>query len=128
MRGASRLSQKRRGIIAVSVMVLFFLAAIVGSVLAHAHHTSRQCVDTRSMKVAASARCQDQTGSPDDYRWYYGSVVSRVGGTARGGSFSNPDDDQGQGNRGGTGGGGDDEGGSGGGDEGGSGGGEGGEG
>jgi uncharacterized membrane protein YgcG len=122
MKGTSRAGQKRRGIIAVTILVLFFIGAIVGSVLASAHHTSRQCVDTRSMKVAAASRCQDQTGTADVYRWYYGSAVTQVGGTARGGSFSNPDDDQGQGNRGGTGGE-DDEGGSGGGDEGGSGGG-----
>ena len=42
-------------------------------------------------------------------------AVTRVGGTARGGSLSNPGDDQGQGNRGGTGGD-DDKGGSGGGE------------
>jgi uncharacterized membrane protein YgcG len=82
----SRLSQKRRGVIAVSVIVLVFLVAIVGSVLAHGHHTSRQCVDTRSMKVAVSGRCRDQTGTADVYRWYYGSAVTQVGGTARGGS------------------------------------------
>jgi uncharacterized membrane protein YgcG len=116
-----RLSRKRRGIIAVSVLVLFFAGAIAGSVLAHAHHTARQCVDTRSMKVAASTHCQTGTDTTDAYRWYYGSAVTQVGGTARGGSFSNPDDDQGQSNRGG-GAGDDDEGGSGG-DEGGSGGG-----
>jgi uncharacterized membrane protein YgcG len=109
------MSQKRRGVIAVSVLVLFFVVAIVGSVLAHAHHTPRQCVDTRSMTVAAAGRCQGQDGTADVYRWYYGSAITQVGGTARGGSFSNPDDDQGSGgNRGGSGGD-DDEGGSGGG-------------
>ena len=79
------MSRKRRGIIAVTVLVLFFVGAIVGSVLASAHHTSRQCLNTRSMKVAAADRCQDQTGSADVYRWYYGSAVTQVGGRATGG-------------------------------------------
>ena len=82
---------------------------------------NEKIVPTRSMKVAASTHCQTGTDTTDAYRWYYGSAVTQVGGTARGGSFSNPDDDQGQSNRGG-GAGDDDEGGSGG-DEGGSGGG-----
>ena len=61
------------------------------------------------MTVAASGRCQDQTGTADVYRWYYGSAVTQVGGTARGGSYSNPDDDEGGsggGDEGGSGGGG----------------------
>src|ERR1700760_755361 len=116
------MSRKRRGIIAVTVLVLFFVGAIVGSVLAQGHHSSRQCVDNRSMKVAASGRCQRSDETTGFYRWYYGSAVTQVSGTARGGSFSNPDDDQGQSNQGG-GGDDDDDGGSGGGDEGGAGGG-----
>src|ERR1700748_1414890 len=98
------MSRKRRGIIAVTVLVLFFVGAIVGSGLAQGPPPSPPGVDTRSMKGAASGRCQRSDETTGFYRWYYGSAVTQVGGTARGGSFSNPDDDQGQGNRGGTGG------------------------
>jgi uncharacterized membrane protein YgcG len=96
-----RLSQKRRGWIAVSVLVLILAGAAVGSALSQ-HSTSRACVNSKSLKVAASARCQNGGGTAGVYRWYYGSPVTQVGGTVRGGSFSDPDD-QGTGNQNGSG-------------------------
>jgi hypothetical protein len=95
-----RLSQKRRGWIAVSVLVLI-LAGAAASALSQ-HSTSRACVNSKSLKVAASGRCQHGGGTAGVYRWYYGSPVTQVGGTVRGGSFSDPDD-QGTGNQNGSG-------------------------
>jgi uncharacterized membrane protein YgcG len=97
-----RLSPRRRAVIAVTLVVLFLVAAAVGSALSH-HGTPRQCVETRSLKVADPALCQHGgSGSAEGYRWYYGSAVTQVGGTARGGSFSDPDE-QGSGNQNGSG-------------------------
>ena len=79
----SRWSRRRRGFIAVTVLVLFFAGAIVGSALSHTGHTAKQCVDTRSMKVAVSAHClTGGTDSTDAYKWYYGSTVTQVGGSS----------------------------------------------
>jgi hypothetical protein len=96
-----RLSQKRPGWIAVSVLVLILAGAAAGSALSQ-HSTSRACVNSKSLKVAASGRCQHGGGTAGVYRWYYGSPVTQVGGTVRGGSFSDPDD-QGTGNQNGSG-------------------------
>jgi len=100
-------------IVILSVVTLFIVGGVVATAVVH-HGTSRQCVSAKSMKVAASDLCQAPDGSPGGYRWYYGSAVTQVGSTARGGSFTDPDENQGKNSQNG---GGDDENGGGGGDD-----------
>jgi hypothetical protein len=112
MRWFSRLSPRSQDIIAVGLIVMFGAAGAVGAALSP-HGSNRQCVDTKNMKVAASARCQTGgtgattgatsgtgtgtggTKTADTYKWYYGVAGTQVGRPARNGSFSEPDD-QGQ--------------------------------
>jgi hypothetical protein len=97
----------------LSAVTLFIVGGVVATAVAH-HGTSRQFVSAKSMKVAAPDHCQSPDGFPGGYRWYYGSAVTQVGSTARGGSFTDPDENQGRTNQNG---GGDDENGGGGGDD-----------
>jgi hypothetical protein len=86
-------------VVILSAVTLFIVGGVVATAVAH-HGTGRQCVSAKSMKVAAPDHCQSPDGSPDGspggYRWYYGSAVTQVGSTARGGSFTDPDENQGK--------------------------------
>jgi|ERR1700761_2193444 len=131
MSGSGRLRwiRRRRGTIAcVAVLALIAIGYITFSFVHVDNGNTQQCVNTRTMKVADDSDCETGTGTGGVYQWYWGDGA-QVGNRAHGGSFSDPDQDQGPGDDGGSGGG-RSGGGSGGGDEGGGhgGGGEGGEG
>ena len=126
MSGTGRLRWIRRRwatIASAAVLAFIVIGYVVFSFVHVSSDNTQECVNTKTMKVAADTDCETGTGV---YQWYWGAD-SPVGNRAHGGSFSDPNEDQGPGGR--SGGGGDENeggrvgGGSGGGEEGGAGGG-----
>ena len=79
--------------LALALTLALAAYATVITLASTVHLNDKHCVDTKTMKVAATQSCQ----SPPDpavpdlrprYRWYYGGSGDEEGETARGGSFT----------------------------------------
>jgi uncharacterized membrane protein YgcG len=101
---AAQLKRRRSSIFSAAAVLIIVVTYVIFAVVRPGGQ-SRECVNKKSMKVAATSHCRSSAGNStgtDPWVWYWGPST-QVGGTARGGSFSNPDE-QGSDNQTGSGG------------------------